>query len=225
MGIYICSVSVYLPVLQSPLRDYRTDMGNTHTAPQVEDTILTSASETDSEAMVAFNFGGSTGVLVILVMALVLSFFLYQFCRCCMPGRCSKQQRPTNDNQAVNSAIITLALEIGRQQNLSQQQQHQQVQDHQQQQPTRVTPGHSCSTVNQAIQLQNGGMDTVCGEMAQRIERMEKQLEDMIQERKMDENKLAPIIAQVLEQSVSQAVGETNRTAYHVRKSDRSLNV
>ena len=97
-------------------------MGNTHTAPQAEDTILTSASETDSEAMVAFNFGGSTGVLVILVMALVLSFFLYQFCRCCMPGRCSKQQRPTNDNQAVNSAIITLALAIGQQQNLSQQQ-------------------------------------------------------------------------------------------------------
>ena len=119
-------------------------MGNTHTSPQAEDTILTSTSETDSEAMVAFNFGGSTGVLVILVMALVLSFFLYQFCRCCMPGRCSKQQRPTNDNQAVNSAIITLALAIG-------QQQHQQVQDHQQQQPTRVTPGHSCSTVNQAL--------------------------------------------------------------------------
>jgi len=115
-------------------------MGNTHTAPQAEDTILTSASETDSEAMVAFNFGGSTGVLVILVMALVLSFFLYQFCRCCMHGRCSKQQRPTNDNQAVNSAIITLALAIGQQQNVSQQQQHQQVQDHQQQQPTRVTP-------------------------------------------------------------------------------------
>ena len=43
-------------------------------APQVEDSILTSASETDSEAIVAFNFGGSTGVLLILVMALVLSF-------------------------------------------------------------------------------------------------------------------------------------------------------
>ena len=71
---------------------------------------------------------------------------------------------------------------------------------------------------NKTIQLQNGGMDTVVREMAQRIERMEacgaqmkKQLEDMIQERKMDENKLAPIIAQVLEQSVSQAVGETNQ--------------
>ena len=57
-------------------------------APQVEDSILTSASETDSEAIVAFNFGGSTGVILILVMALVISFFIYQFCRCCMPGRC-----------------------------------------------------------------------------------------------------------------------------------------
>ena len=71
---------------------------------------------------------------------------------------------------------------------------------------------------NKTIQLQNGGMDTVVREMAQRIERMEacgaqmkKQLEDMIQERKMDENKLAATIAQVLEQSVSQAVGETNQ--------------
>ena len=126
-------------------------MCNSHAAPQAKDTFLTSTSETDSESVVAFNFGGSTGVLVILVMAVVLSFFLYQLCRCCMHGRCSKQQRPTNDNQAVNSAIITLALAIGQQQNVSQQQQHQQVQDHQQQQPTRVTPGYSYSTVNQAL--------------------------------------------------------------------------
>ena len=126
-------------------------MGNTHTAPQVEDTILTSASETDSEAMVAFNFGGSTGVLVILVSAVVVSFFLYQLCRCCMDGRCSRQQRPNNDNQGLNSALITLALAVGHQQNVSQQQQHQQVQDHQLQQPTRVTPGYSYSTVNQAL--------------------------------------------------------------------------
>ena len=107
-----------------------TDMGNTHTSPQAQDTILTSTSETDSESVVAFNFGGSTGVLVILVSAVVVSFFLYQLCRCCMDGRCSKQQRPNNDNQGVNSAIIALALAIGQQQNVSQQQQHQQVQDH-----------------------------------------------------------------------------------------------
>ena len=127
-------------------------MGNTHTAPQVEDTILTLASETDSEAIVAFNFGGSTGVILILVMALVLSFFLYQFCRCCMPGRCRKKQRPNNDNQAVNNAIITLALAIGQQQHQNQQQQHQQMQEHQQQQLSRMmTPGHNYSTVNQAL--------------------------------------------------------------------------
>ena len=82
-----------------------------------------------------------------------------------MPGRCSKQQRPTNDNQAVNSAIITLALAIGQQQNLSQQQQHQQVQDHQQQQPTRVTPGHSCSTVNQALLATLGKAAGTSGEV------------------------------------------------------------
>ena len=140
-------------------------MGNTHTAPQVEDTILTSASETDSEAIVAFNFGGSTGVILILVMALVLSFFMYQFCRCCMPGRCRKQQRPTNDNQAVNNAIITLALAIGQQQHQSQQQQHQQVQEQQQQQLPRVTPGHNCSTVNQALLARLGKATGTSGEV------------------------------------------------------------
>ena len=122
-------------------------MGKSQLTPQVEDSILTSASETDSEAIVAFNFGGSTGVILILVMALVLSFFLYQFCRCCMPGRCRKRQRPNSDNQAVNNAIITLALAIGQQQ-----QQHQQMQEHQQQQlPRTMTPGHNYSTVNQAL--------------------------------------------------------------------------
>ena len=128
-------------------------MGKSQSTPQVEDSILTSASETDSEAIVAFNFGGSTGVILILVMALVLSFFLYQFCRCCMPGRCRKRQRPNSDNQAVNNAIITLAtLAIGQQQHQNQQQQHQQMQQHQQQQlPRMMTPGHNYSTINQAL--------------------------------------------------------------------------
>ena len=134
--------------------------------PQVEDSILTSASETDSEAIVAFNFGGSTGVILILVMALVLSFFMYQFCRCCMPGRCSKQQKPTNDNQAVNSAIVTLALAIGQQQQQqSQQQQHQQIQEQQQKHLPRVTPGHNCSTVNQALLARLGKAAGTSGEV------------------------------------------------------------
>merc|ERR1711947_56824 len=73
-------------------------------------------------------------------------------------SRCSRQQRPNNDNQGsnndnqgLNSAIITLAMAVGHQQNIIQQQQHQQQQDHQLQQPTRVTPGYSDSTVNQAL--------------------------------------------------------------------------
>ena len=129
-------------------------MCNSHAAPQAKDTFLTSTSDTDSESVVAFNFGDSTGVLVILVIGVVLCLAVYQLFSCCMDGpcsSCSRQQRPNNDNQGLNSALITLALAVGHQQNVSQQQQHQQVQDHQLQQPTRVTPGYSYSTVNQAL--------------------------------------------------------------------------
>merc|ERR1711955_75572 len=89
--------------------------------------------------------GDSTGVLVILVIGVTVSFFLYQLCSCFMDGRCSscsRQQRPNYDNQGLNSALITLALPVGQQQNVSQQQQHQ---------PTGVTPGYSYSTVNQSL--------------------------------------------------------------------------
>ena len=134
-------------------------------APQVEDSILTSASETDSEAIVAFNFGGSTGVILILVMALVMSFFMYQFCQCCMPGHCRKHQGTTNDNQAMNNAILTLALAIGQQQHQGQQQQHLQVQERQQQQLPGITPGHSYSTVSQALATRLGKATGTSGEV------------------------------------------------------------
>ena len=116
-------------------------MCNSHAAPQAKDTFLTSTSETDSESVVAFNFGDSTGVLVILVIGVMVPFFLYQLCRCCMDGRCSRQQRPNYD-QGLNSALISLAVAVGQQQNVTQQPQHQ---------PTGVTPGYSYSTVNQAL--------------------------------------------------------------------------
>ena len=170
-------------------------MCNSHAAPQAKDTFLTSTSETDSESVVAFNFGDSTGVLVILVIGVVLCLAVYQLFSCCRS--CSRQKRPNYD-QGLNSALISLAVAVGQQQNVtqqpqhqptgvtpgysystvnqsllptapalqstmplalaieqqqnvSQQQQHQQVQDHQLQQPTRVTPGYSYSTVNQAL--------------------------------------------------------------------------
>ena len=119
-------------------------MGNTHTSPQAEDTILTSTSETDSESVLAFNFGDSTGVLVILVIGVVLCLAVYQLFSCCMYGpcsSCSRQQRPNYD-QGLNSALIKVALAVGQQQNVTQQPQHQ---------PTGVTPGYSYSTVNQSL--------------------------------------------------------------------------
>ena len=85
------------------------NMGKPVSKPQVEDSILTSASETDSEAIVAFNFGGSTGVIIILVGALVVMFLAYQFCGCCLPRRCKKPRRKTKDNGDMSNAILTLA--------------------------------------------------------------------------------------------------------------------
>ena len=119
-------------------------MCNSHAAPQAKDTFLTSTSEIDSESVLSFNFGDSTGVLVILVIGVVLCLAVYQLFSCCKNGPCSRrsrQQRPNYD-QGMNSALITLALAVGQQQNVTQQPQHQ---------PTGVTPGYSYSTVNQSL--------------------------------------------------------------------------
>ena len=126
------------------------NMCKSRDAPQVEDSILTSASETDSEAIIAFNFGGSTGVILILVTALVISFFIYQFCRCCMPGRCKTRGR-SNDSQAMSNAIESLALAIG-QQHQGQHQQHHHQQHHQMQERQQwPQTGHNYSTASQVL--------------------------------------------------------------------------
>ena len=126
-------------------------MGSSKSKPQVEDSILTSASETDSEAIVAFNFGGSTGVIMILVGALMVMFFMYQFCRCCLPVRCKKHRRTTNNNQDMSNAILSLALAIGQQHQGQQQQVQQQVQERQERQLSGTIPRYSYSKVSQAL--------------------------------------------------------------------------
>ena len=112
---------------------------------------MTSASETDSEAIVAFNFGGSTGVIMILVGALMVMFFAYQFCRCCSTGRCKKPRRITNENGDMSNAILTLALAIGQQHQGQQQQVQQQVQERQERQLSGTIPRYSYSKVSQAL--------------------------------------------------------------------------
>ena len=75
---------------------------------------------------------------------------------------------------------------------------------------------------NRTIQLQNGSMETVVRDMAQRMESMEqalketaakgakleKQIEEMVQERKLVENNVAVAIAQAVEQAVKRAIGD-----------------
>ena len=75
---------------------------------------------------------------------------------------------------------------------------------------------------NKTIQLQNGSVETVVRDMAQRMEsmeqimketaakgaKMEKQIEDMIQERRLVENNFAAAIAQAVEQTVNRAIGD-----------------
>ena len=175
-------------------------------APQVEDSILTSASETDSEAIVAFNFGGSTGIILILVMALVMSFFMYQFCRCCMPGRCRKHRGTTNDNQAMNNAILTLALAIG-QQHQGQQQQHLQVQERQQRQLPGITPGHSYSTVSQALATRLGKARGTSREVPE-ARQLQWKLEDSQSGPGTNQDEVAPngppVVPEITEQDLQQ---------------------
>ena len=125
-------------------------MGNNKSAPQAEDTILTSTSETESEAIIAFNIGGSTGVILILVMALVISFFTYQFCRCCMPGRCKTRGR-NSDSLAMSNAIESLAVAIGQQHQGQHHQQHHQ--QHRQMQERQEGPqtGHNYPSASQVL--------------------------------------------------------------------------
>ena len=75
---------------------------------------------------------------------------------------------------------------------------------------------------NRTIQLQNGSVETVVRDMAQRMEsmeqtmketaakgaKMEKQIEDMIQERRPVENNFETAIAQAVEQTVNRAIGD-----------------
>ena len=75
---------------------------------------------------------------------------------------------------------------------------------------------------NRTIQLQNGSMETVIRDMAQRMEsmeqtlketaakgaKMEKQIEEMDQERTLVENNVAAAIAQAVEQAVKRAIGD-----------------
>ena len=75
---------------------------------------------------------------------------------------------------------------------------------------------------NRTIQLQIGSVETVVRDMAQKMEsmeqtmketaakgaKMEKQIEDMIQERRLVENNFAAAIAQAVEQTVNRAIGD-----------------
>ena len=89
------------------------------TTPQVSDSILTSASETESESIVAFNFGGSTSIIVILVVILVGSFFIYRCCGCCFPTRC--RSRRENQRDAQHQAWLAIASMAVNQQQQQQQ--------------------------------------------------------------------------------------------------------
>ena len=125
-------------------------MGNSKSTPQAEDTILTSTSETESEAIIAFNIGGSTGVILIMVIALVTSFFAYQFCRCCMPSRCRSRGRK-NDNIAISNAIESLAVAIGHQNQGHLQQQHHQQQRQKQERQEGPQTGHNYPSASQIL--------------------------------------------------------------------------
>ena len=75
--------------------------------PQISDSILTSASETESESIIAFNFGGSTSIIVILVVILVGSFIVWRCCSCCLPTRCRTSRM--NQKKAQRQALLGIA--------------------------------------------------------------------------------------------------------------------
>ena len=120
----IPSISVAVQQCSSRTKDINMCKGQT--TPQVKDSILTSASETESESIVAFNFGGSTSIIIILVVILVGSFFIYRCCGCCFPTRC--RTRRDNQREAQQNAWLAIASMAVNQQQQQQQQQRGPVQ-------------------------------------------------------------------------------------------------
>ena len=141
-----------------PSMDSGTEAGNmgkpVSKEPLVEDSVLATASETESEAVIAFNFGESTGIFFIFVTALVVTFLAYQFCGCCIPRRCKRPKKNMKDSGDMSNAILELAHAIG-QQNLGQmvqQQVNQQVQKHvQEQERFGAIPRYNYPKVHQAL--------------------------------------------------------------------------
>ena len=75
--------------------------------PQISDSILSSASETESESLITFNFGGTASTLVIVSVVLVGSFITWRCCRCCLPRCC--QTNSMTQKEAQRQAILGIA--------------------------------------------------------------------------------------------------------------------
>ena len=87
---------------------YIVDAARAKHDPMIGHAILTTATQTDSDSLVAVNFSGAESGLVLIAILLVIGMILYK-CKNCLCLRCCGKERKISQKKMERQALINLA--------------------------------------------------------------------------------------------------------------------
>ena len=87
---------------------YIVDAARAKHDPMIGHAILTTATQTESDSLVAVNFSGAESALVIIAILLVVGFIVYKAKDCLCLKCCGKQQK-TSQRKMERQALVNLA--------------------------------------------------------------------------------------------------------------------
>ena len=87
---------------------YIVDAARAKHDPMIGHAILTTATQTDSDSLVAVNFSGAESGLVLVAVLIVVFMILYK-CKNCLCMRCCGKARKTSQKEMECQALINLA--------------------------------------------------------------------------------------------------------------------
>ena len=87
---------------------YIVDAARAKHDPMIGHAILTTATQTDSDSLVAVNFSGAESGLVLIAILLVIGMILYK-CKNCLCRRCCGKERKISQKKMERLALINLA--------------------------------------------------------------------------------------------------------------------